>query len=260
MANQPYPNFVLENKLTNLLNTKLNVRSIASVDNDLTEAAGMIKKVNVYTYDGTVEEVAIGEGNTVAGSVSYTPVQYTVGVSQQQFIYQDEDIMQDPKILDAGMEGSAQVMINDLNDKVFAEYAKATNTSPYSETGLNYDSVVDAIAKMNVEDESGLFLVIGINHKAQIRKDEDFKSARLGEILFNGQIGSIAGIPVIVSKLVPADAVYLATKEAVTIFVKKESEVEQERDANTRTNKVFLRKVALVALTDNGSIVKLVKE
>lgn len=259
MANTAYPNFVLENKLTDLLNTKVNVRAIAKVDTDLAESAGMIKNVNVYTYTGEVEELAKGEGNTAAGSVSYATKPYTVGVSQQRFQYQDEDIMTDPKILDAGMAGSAQVMINDLNAKVFAEYAKATNTSEYPAAGLNYDAVVDAIAKMNVEDESGIFLVIGINHKAQIRKDEDFKGARMGEILFNGQIGSISGIPVIVSKLVPEDAAYLATQDAATIFIKKDSEVEQERDANTRTNDVFLRKVALVALTDNSAIVKLVE-
>lgn len=112
---------------------------------------------------------------------------------------------------------------------------------------------------MNIEDETGLFLVIGTDLKAQIRKDPDFKGARQGEILFNGQIGSVSGVPVIVSKKTPKTTAYLATKEAVTLFVKKESEVEQERDANVRLNTVYGRKVHVVALTDATKVVKITK-
>ena len=48
-----------------------------------------------------------------------------------------------------------------------------------------------------------------------------------------------------------------ATKAAVTAFVKKGSEIEQERDADTRENTVYARKVMLVALTDATKIVKI---
>ena len=47
------------------------------------------------------------------------------------------------------------------------------------------------------------------------------------------------------------------TKEAVTCFVKKSSEVEQDREPNTRTNKIYGRKVNLVAVTDTTKIVRL---
>ena len=73
----------------------------------------------------------------------------------------------------------------------------------------------------------------------------------------SGYIGSVCGVPVIVSKAVPAGEAYLASREAVTCFVKKGSEVEQERDANTRQNKVYARKVMLIALTDANKVVKI---
>lgn len=261
MAHMLYPNQVLENKITDLLNTKVNARALATIDTSLVENAGMKKAVNKYSYNGEVESLAKGIGNSTAGTVSYTSVDYTVEVLQQKFRYQSEDIMTDPMILDAGMEGSATVMVNDLNDRVFAEFAKATNKSERAkDEPLNYDAVVDGIASMNIEDEAGLFLVIGTDKKAELRKDPDFKGARLGEILFNGQIGSIAGVPVVVSKLINAKEAILATKDAVTIFFKKDSEVEQERDADTRTNDVFLRRVAVVALTNEAAIVKLTQK
>lgn len=259
MANTVYQNFVLESRLSDLLNTKLNTRSLMTIDNSLTESAGMIKKINTYTYTGKVEKLAKGAKNTTRGAVSYTPKQYEVEVSQQVFDYYDEEFMQDPKVVEMGMNGAAALMVNDMNEKYFAELKKATLS--HKVTGaFNYDAVVDAIQLMNLEDEAGLFLIIGNDLKAEVRKDEDFKAARQGEMLFNGQIGNICGVPVLVSKLVPANTAYLATKEAVTLYTKKDSEVEQERQGEIRQNTVIMRKVNLVALTDATKVVKITKQ
>lgn len=260
MANTVYENFVLESRLSDLLNTKLNTRSLMTIDNSLTESAGMIKKINTYTYTGKVEKVGKGAKNTTRGAVSYTPKQYEVVVSQQVFDYYDEEFMQDPKVVEMGMNGAATLMVNDMNEKYFAELAKATLTHQITGGAFSYDAVVDAIQLMNLEDESGLFLIIGNDLKAEVRKDADFKAARQGEILFNGQIGNICGVPVLVSKLVPENTAYLATKEAVTLFTKKDSEVEQERDGEIRQNTVIMRKVNLVALTDATKVVKITKQ
>lgn len=258
MANTVYANFVLETKLTDLLNTKLNTRNLMTIDNSLTETAGMIKKINTYTYTGAVETVAKGAKNTVRGAVSYTPTQYEVAVAQEVFDYFDEEFMQDENVVDMGMKGASTLMTNDMNVKYFAEVAKATLKQTYVKGGkISYDTVVDAIQKMNLEDETGLFLVIGTGLKADLRHDADFKSAELGKILFDGQIGTISGVPVIVSKLVTAKKAYLATKEAVTLYTKKDSEVEQERDGEARKNTVIMRKVNLVALTDATKVVEI---
>lgn len=256
MANTVYENFVLENKLTNLLNTKLDTKSLMTVDNSLNATAGMIKNINTYTYSGAVEKLAKGAKNTVRGAVTYTTKQYEVEVAQQVFDYFDEEFMQDATVVDNGMNGASTLMINDMNTKYFAEIAKATLSQTYAKGGkISYDTIVDAISLMNLEDETGLFLVIGNDLKADIRKDADFKAKELGKIIADGAIGTISGVPVIVSKLVPAKSAYLATREAVTCYTKKDSEVEQERDGEARKNTVILRKVNLVALTDATKVV-----
>ena len=51
--------------------------------------------------------------------------------------------------------------------------------------------------------------------------------------------------------------VIIGTKEAVTIFNKKGTVIEQERDANTRENVIYSRKYYVVALTDETKAVKL---
>lgn len=260
MANTVYENFVLESKFTDLLNTKLNTRSLMAIDTSLAENAGMKKVINVYTYAGTVEELAMGEANTVRGAISFEPVEYEVNVSQQVFDYFDEQFMQDPNVVEAGMTGASQTMVNDMNNKFFGELAKATVEQEYAlGAAISYDTVVDAIAKMNLEDETALMLIIGLDSKAALRKDPDFMASKMGEILYTGQIGTISGIPVVVSKKVAEGEAYVMERGAIKLFVKKESEIEQERDAERRENTVIMRKVALVALVDATKVVKIVE-
>ena len=221
-----YENFVLADEYASILQTKLNVKNFMTIDNSLVEQAGMIKKINTYTYAGKVEKVGRTAKNSDAarGKVTVTTKPYNVEVNQQVFDYTDEDQMIDPNVVTVGLRGMAEVTVNDFTDAFFVEAAKATLTQQYpAATGISYDIVVDAIAQMNLEDEAGLFLIIDPQQKAAIRKDPDFKGARLGEILFNGQIGTIGGIPVVVSK--KATTPVLATKEAITLFTKKDNEV-----------------------------------
>lgn len=254
-----YENFVLADEYASILYTKLNVKNFMTIDNSLVEQAGMIKKINTYTYAGKVEKLARTAKNSdgARGKVTVTTKPYNVEVNQQVFDYTDEDQMIDPNVVTVGLKGMAEVTVNDFTDAFFVEAAKATLDQKYPAAGISYDIVVDAIAKMNLEDEAGLFLIIDPQQKAAIRKDPDFKGARLGEILFNGQIGTIGGIPVVVSK--KATAPVLATKEAITLFTKKDNEVEQDRDKEARINTVIARTVYICALTDATKIVKFTK-
>ena len=251
-TNTVYANKVIEAKAKDLLTTSVNTRNLMTVDTELAQEAGMTKTINVYTYTGEAQELAAGEGNTNRGSITYEGKDYTVKMVQQAFDYQDEDFMKDNTIVDNMLKGANQVMVNKMTSDFYAEAAKAT----LSQTGaISYDTIVDAISKLNVEDESGLFIIITPEQKAAIRKDVDYKAARMGEVVYNGQIGTVAGIPVIVSKA--ADNAYVMSKDAIKLFMKKDLEIEQERNADTRTNSVYLRTAYLVALVDATKICKI---
>lgn len=252
MANTVFNNKVIEAKAKDLLTTAVNTRNLMAVDESLVAEAGMVKTINVYTYSGEAEELGIGEGNTNRGSISYVGTDYTVKMVQQAFDYQDEDFMKDNTIVDNMLKGANQVMVNKMTSDFIAEVEKATLSVT---GGLSYDTIVDAIAKLNVEDESGIFVIVNPEGKATLRKDADYVAARMGEVVYNGQVGTIAGIPVIVSKAVAAPVVM--TKEAIKLFMKKDVEVEQERDADTRTNSVYLRTAYICALVDATQICKI---
>lgn len=261
MANTVFQNKVIEAKATDLLTTAINTKTLMTVDDSLAGTAGTVKTINTYTYTGTAEELAAGAGNTTAnrGSITYTGKDYTVKLVQQAFDYRDEDVLKDGAIVDMMTQGATQVMTN----KVTADFLTAANGATLSQTfpssgALGYDTIVDAISKMNVEDESGVFVVIPNAWKASLRKDADYKAARMGEVVYTGQVGDVCGVPVVATKAL-TDKAYVMTKSAVTLFMKKDVEVEQSRDADKRTNSVYLRTYYVCALTDATKIVKITK-
>lgn len=254
MANTVFANKVIEAKAKDLLTTSVNARSLMEVDTSLAQAAGMTKTIHTYTYSGAAEEVGVGEGNSTRGGVTYVPADYTVKMVQQAFDYQDEDFMKDENVVDMGVKGATQLMTNKMTEDFIGECAKATVS--HALAAITYDEFVDGIAKLNLEDESKLFFVLPNEWKADIRKDDDYKAARMGEVIYNGQVGTIAGIPVIFTNALE-DAGYVMSKEAVKLLLKKDVEVEQERDADTRTNSIYLRAAYVVALVDATKICKL---
>ena len=255
MAHVTYENIILSNKINDILATRVNLNNYMTIDNSLAENAGMKKVINVYTSTGDVESLGMGEGNTQGIEVSFTPAEYDVETFQGKFAFYDEQEMTDPVIVDKGLADAANKMVNKFAELAVAEYDKATLAVPAG--AWSFDVVVDAIAKMHLEDESGLFLLVSPEDKAAIRKalKDDLKYSE--GFVRTGYIGSVCGVPVIVSRAIPAGKAYLATKEAVTVFIKKDTETEYGRDADKRNNTYWVRKVAVVALTDSTKVVKI---
>lgn len=258
MAIALYDNFVLENKMTDLVNSNVDVNSLFTIDNSLEGTAGLKKIINKYTYSGKVEKLAKGAKNSTKGAVELAPVEYTVERYQQTFGYNDLDVMQDPYVLDVMTTGASTLMANDIKEQYFAELAKISNTYEY--TTFNYDAVVDALAAIGKEVESECFIVMGLDNKAAIRKDADYKASRQGEILYTGQFGDICGVPCVCSKLVPANTVYITAKDQVKFLVKKSGSVEQDRDIETKDNTVVYERHGLMALVDETKSIKMTKK
>ena len=253
MAHVLFENKVLEAKATDLLTTSVNARSLMTIDNSLAGAEGMTKVINVYTYSGDVEKLADGAKNSTRGALAFAPKEYKVQRAQHTFDYTDSQYMTDNNVLDMSLKFASDIMTNEMTADFYAECAKATKaiTAP-----ISYDAIVDAISAIGLESEAGVFVVIPNAWKADLRKDEDYKNAHHGEVIYSGMVGTIAGIPVIATKAIE-DTAYVMTKEAVKLFMKKDVEVEQDRDVETKTNTVVLSTYYICALSDDSKIVKI---
>ena len=257
--NTIYENTVLEAKLTELLNSKLEVRSLMTMDDSLTESAGLSKVINRYTYNGTVETLDGGEANSTAGTLRFTPETYTVKRYQQTFRYNDVEAMKDPALIDMALSGAADVMANQLRCEYFDQLKQIRHRHPIASDTISYTDIVDALGNLGREVEEGLFILMGTDGRTAIRRDSDFITAHQGDILYSGQFGTLCGIPVLFSKLVPEGKVIITEKAAVKFFVKREAGLEQSRDIEKKENTIVYERHGVIALVDDTSSVILGK-
>lgn len=252
MAHTLFENKVIEAKATDLLATSINARNLMTVDNTLAEGEGLTKVINVYSYTGAVEKLADGAKNSTRGALAFEPKEYKVQRAQHTFDYTDSQYMTDHNVVDMSLKYGNDILTNEMTKDFYAECAKCSKSVPGA---ISYDVIVDAISEVGLENESNLFVVIPNEWKAAIRKDEDYKNARAGEVVYSGQVGVIGGIPVVASKA--TNKAYVMTNEAVKLFMKKDVEVEQDRDIETKTNTVVLSTYYICALVDDGKICRI---
>ncbi len=170
------------------------------------------------------------------------------------------EAMQDPAMIDIALSGIADVMANQVRGEYFGELKKTSNRHAYSGNALSYGDVVDALASLGREVEDGLFIIMSAACRAAIRRDSDFIAAHSGEIVYTGQFGTLCGVPVLFSALVPDGMAIITDRIAVKFFVKREASLEQDRDIETKINTVVYERCGLIALVDDTSTVILGKK
>lgn len=261
MAHVIYDNFFLSNEVEDQFNSHLDLQQFCTIDRSLEGTAGMLRKINVYRATNGTEKVAMGEGNTKSIEVSYTPEEYRILLAQNRFEYFDEQAMTDPNLVPVGVRHMGTDMFNTVNADIFAEYKKATlSVSP---TAFDFGAFVDAQAKLNLENLEGvtIFGWVCPEDMAKVRKalKEDLKYVEA--FAKNGYVGTVGGVNLYTKKDATPGEILIATKEAVTLFVKKGTEIEQPprdaSDANIRKNTILSRKYYLAALTDETKVVKI---
>lgn len=252
-----FDNKIIEQKLENQLITSLDMNQYITTDYSLTAQPGMTIEIHKYTGTGDVEELAMGEGNTSDIGSTFETVSYAVGTTQGRVPYYDEQQMNDPTAVDKAIQHLSEQLTNDLTKKIVAELNKATNVK--AGYAFDFAGTVEAIASMPNENNDGLFMLINKKDYATMQKAMKDTLQYVEAFARTGYVGSVAGVPVVMTDAVAEGTAYIAARDAVTCFVKKGVEVEQERDANTRKNVIYGRKVMVVALTDDNKVVKLTK-
>lgn len=261
MANQVYDNFFLSNEVEDQFNSHLDLQQFCTIDRSLEGTAGMLRKINVYRATDGTEKVAMGEGNTKSIEVAYTPEEYRILLAQNRFEYFDEQAMTDPNLVPVGVRHMGTDLFNTVNEDIFAEYKKATLSVEAS--APDFGAFVDAQAKLNLENLEGVdvFGWVCPADMAKVRKalKEDLKYVEA--FAKQGYVGTVGGVNLYTKKDATPGEILIATKEAVTLFVKKGTEVEQPprdaADANIRKNTILSRKYYLAALTDETKVVKI---
>ena len=259
MANTVYDNFYLSNEIEDQYNSHLDLQSFCTVDNSLAGTAGMLRKINVYKATDGTEKLEMGEGNSKSIEVGLTAREYRIQLAQNRFKYYDEQAMTDPQLVPVGTKHMGTDMFNTVNADIYAEFAKATQVVPIS--AFDFDAFTDAqsvLALENLEDVI-VFAFVCPADIAELRKKLKDTLQYVEAFAKNGYVGTVAGVIIYTKKDATPGAIYMATRDAVTLFNKKGTEVEQDRDADKRENTIFSRKYYLAALTDETKVVKIMK-
>lgn len=257
MANTVYENFFLSNEVEDQFKSHLDMQQFCTIDSSLVGTAGMKRVINTYRATDGTEKLTVGEGNSKSIEVSYTPVEYDIALAQNRFVWNDEHAMQDPMLVPVGMQHAGTDMFNTVNADIYGEFAKTGLT--VSATAFDFDAFVDASAALNLENLEGtqVFAFVCPKDKAKVRKALKDTLQYVEAYARTGYIGTVAGINIYTKADATEGTIIVATKDAVTIFEKAGVEIEQERDANTRTNSAYSRKYYIVALTDESKAVKI---
>lgn len=274
---------VMADMISAKVEAKVIISKIAKVDTTLVGQPGNEVTVPQYKYIGDAEDVAEGVSMGIAkletGSTSFTIKKAGKGVS-----ITDEAILSgygDP-VGEANKQlgiAIANKIDNDVVAVINKEYKASTAEDGVkliydgSTKVISYAGVVDAEDLFDEEVASDKVIYVHPKQMTQLRKDADFISADKydGKVMTSGEVGKIGTCRVVRSKKVKLDRTstyYLnpivkmtndaETEEdapAVTIYLKRDTQVEKERHADSGITNIYANKHYGVALTNTTKVV-----
>ena len=274
---------VMADMISAKIEKKIIISKIAKIDNTLVGQPGNEVTVPQYKYIGDAEDVAegvaMGTAKLETGSTKFTIKKAGKGVS-----ITDEAILSgygDP-VGEANKQlaiAIANKIDNDVVEVINKEYAVGTAEDGVnliydgSANKISYAGVVDAEDLFDEETSSEKVMYVHPKQMTQLRKDGDFISADKynGEVMTKGEVGKIGTCRVVRSKKVKLNTegtCYLnpivklnndaETEEdapAVTIYLKRDTQVEKERKADSGITNIFTNKHYGVALTNSTKVV-----
>lgn len=274
---------VLAPMISAKIEKKLLVSKVAHIDTTLTGQAGNEVTVPQYNYIGDAEDVAEGVAMGTA-KLTTSVTKFTIKKIGKATEITDEAMLSgygDPVGESENQLSTAiaSKIDNDVVECITKEYASVTAEDGIklvydgSAKVISYAGVVDAEDLFDEEISSDKVLYVHPKQMTQLRKDPDFISADKydGKVMTSGEVGKIGTCRVVRSKKVPlndAGTYYLnpivkltndseteKDAHAVTIFLKRDTQVENDRDILAGVSTIAANKHYGVALTNATKVV-----
>lgn len=276
-----------QTKLTNLINPEvmgqmisaslpnaIKFSPIAKIDTTLVARPGNTITVPKFKYIGDAEDVAEG---VAMGTVvlTATTTEATVKKAGKAVELTDESVLSGYG--DPVGETTKQLKMA-IAAKIDADCLAAleTTTLTADETAgvISYDGVVRAVDKFEEEDMSPKLLFIHPKQVTQLRLDPDFKDINKYPLqtVMTGVIGEIAGCQVIPSRKIKLNTgetayenyiVKTSTDEAgeevtpaLTIYLKRNVELEDDRDILAKTTVISADEHYVAHLSNESKVLK----
>ena len=270
---------VMADMISAKIANKIVVAPFAKIDNTLVGVPGNTVTVPQYAYIGDAADIAEG---VAAETVKLTASTTTVTVKKAMKAVELTD--------EAGLSGYgnpvgetnnqlAKSIASKVDNDAMTALQGAQLTYDGSAAAIKYSGIVDAIDLFEEEVNSEKVIFVHPKQVTQLRKDADFISAdkyKAGVIL-SGEIGMIANCRVVPSKKVPVvkvgetgsqsdcyacpivklnnDAEAEDDAAAITIYLKRDTNVETDRVSLARKTDISVDKHYAVALSNTSKVV-----
>lgn len=263
---------VMADMISAKIQNKIVVTPFARVDDALMGVPGDTITVPQYAYIGDAEFV--DEGEAAATSVlSATSTTVTIKKAMKAVELTDEVVLSGygNPVGEANTQ-IAKAIASKVDTDAMTALLDATTVFDGSASLIDYNGIVDAIDLFEEELNSEKVMFVHPKQMTQLRKNELFISADkyAGDVTLCGEVGMIANVHIIMSKKVTKDKdskyfinpiVKLQQQgdeddaPALTIYLKRDTNVETERNTLSRKTAISADKFYAVALTNASKVV-----
>ena len=243
----------------------------AKIDNTLAGKPGSTITVPKYQYIGDAEDLA--EGVTADKTLlTTTSAEYTVKKAVKQVELTDEAVLSGYGNPVGETNSQLAKAIASKVDNDVMEALKGAQLQKTFDSAISYNNIVDTIDVLNEEENVEKVMFIHPKQVSGLRKDANFISNDKypNNVIMKGEIGMIANTRIVASKKARNEAgtyflnpiVELKPESqtgddiaAVTIFLKRDTNVETQRELGNYTTLIGADKHYVAALTDESKVV-----
>lgn len=275
MANMINPE-VMGDMIDAKIEAQLKVTPYAKLDTTLQGIAGDTKTIPSWGYIGDAEDVAEGvEVDTTQMAASTK--QFGIKKAMKAVEITQEAVnsgLGNP--IGQAERQLAKSIAGKVDKDVLDALLTATLTSGDGTAKITYAGIVDAVGVFDEEEITKKVMFIAPEQVTTLRKDAEFISADKydNKVMMTGEIGKIAGVSIVPTRKIKADdgGIYTCplvkleaespeteyTEDelaAVTIFLKKDIQVDAEWIPRSQKHEITVAKYYGVALTNEAKVV-----
>ena len=264
---------VMADMISAKVEKKIIVAPFAKVDMTLVGVPGNTITVPKYGYIGDAEDIAEGVAcGTVKLQTGTTTA--TVKKAMKAVELSDEAVLSGyGNPVGETNNQLAKAIASKVDNDALDALMGATLIFDGSTKIISYEQIVDAIDVFDEEVNSDKVIFVNPKQVTQLRKDSNFISADKypNNVIMTGEIGMIANCRVVPSKKIALDStgtfyqcpiikLNTATETdddaaALTVYLKRDTTVETERDSLARKTDISVDKHYTVALSNESKVV-----
>ncbi|MGP1361070.1 MAG: N4-gp56 family major capsid protein [Candidatus Fimenecus sp.] len=263
---------VMADMISAKIKEKIVVTPFAKIDTTLQGRAGDTITVPSYKYIGDAEDVAEGVAVGTVGLETSTET-FKVKKAMKAVSLTDEAVLSGygNPVGETNTQLAKSIAAKVDNDAITALSAAQLKYTKDASKAVSYSGIVNACDLFDEEVQSEKVMFVNPKQVTQIRLDKDFvdKTKYTGDVMLTGEIGMIAGVRIVPSKKIKATAgKYMnpiiklngdnETEDeaaALTVFIKRDTNVETERHTLSRTTDISVDKLYGVAITNQAKVV-----